>query len=86
LSFPNSEELFHHELIDRKTAFDILPPSEKTINIYREWFNKRDHAHYSNEQTIERMMDNPTPMTEEEDCKFQMEGRISNAVFLSISS
>jgi len=73
MTFPNSEELFHHELIDRKTAFDLLPPSNETIQVYRNWFNKRDHAHYSNEQTIERMMDNPKPMTEEEQSKFSME-------------
>ena len=69
---PNSAELFRHTLIDRKTAFDILPPSPKTIDVYREWFNKRDNAHYNNEQTIERMVNDPSPMTDEEQSKLRL--------------
>ncbi len=76
MTMPNSEELFRHELIDRKTAFDILPPSSKTVDVYREWFNKRDHAYYSNEQTIQRMMENPAPMTDEEESKLRLDEKM----------
>ena len=37
MTCPTNDELFVHTLIDRKTAFDILPPSAKTVDIYREW-------------------------------------------------
>ena len=76
MTMPNSEELFHHTLIDRKTAFDILPPSNKTIDIFREWFNKRDNAHYNNEQTIERMINNPAPLTDEEQSKLRLDEKM----------
>ena len=73
MSSPNSDESFNENLLDIYHTFQSLPPSSKTVDVYREWFNKRDHAHYTNEETIKKMTQDPKPMTDREASRYRLD-------------